>query len=224
MPFYKNFWLLRVECLATELCTAFPFTGREKPATHRGRWQPADAGRSPAGSTWGTAAAARSWKRSAQSRPGWSGKSPARRSRDAGTWGETERGRGGEGWHGYSCGRMGDTAGRPQHTQVGSLAGGNVSQRYAAHARHPSIFSYQSIYYYYWSECEVMCVKKQRSLFCDGKEKQKRKRSTAEVFGTETKGVQPIIWKWKPLLACFDSSVNAHIKAFMFCHSNMSRW
>lgn len=123
MPFYKNFWLLRVECLATELCTAFPFTGREKPATHRGRWQPADAGRSPAGSRWGTAAAARSWKRSAQSRPGWSGKSPARRSRDAGTWGETESGRGGEGCHGYSCGRMGRHGGASAAHAGGELGG-----------------------------------------------------------------------------------------------------
>lgn len=225
MPFFWV-WLLHVKCLATELWTASPFTGREKAATHRGRRQPADAGRSPVGSRWGTAAAARSWKRSAQSQPGWSGKSPARRSRDAGTWGETGRGRGGEGWHGYRCGRMGDTAGRPQHTPVGSLAGGNVSQRYAAHARHPSIFSYQSIYYYYWSECEHMCVKKQRSFILLRKEKQKLKRSTAEVFGAETKGAQPIMWSWKPPLACCDSSVNAltHIKAFMFCHSNKSRW
>lgn len=54
--------------------------------THRGRQRPADAGHSPAGSRWGIEAAGRSWKRSMQSRPGWSGKSPARRSTDAGTW------------------------------------------------------------------------------------------------------------------------------------------
>lgn len=57
--------------------------------THRGRRRPADAGRSPGGSRWGTGAAARSWKRSMRSQPGWWGKSPARRSTDAGTWGPT---------------------------------------------------------------------------------------------------------------------------------------
>lgn len=82
--------------------------------THRGRQPPADAGHSPAGSRWGIEAAGRSWKRSMQSRPGWSGKSPARRSTDAGTWDKKEGG-----WHGYKRRGMGGTVGGRQHTQLG---------------------------------------------------------------------------------------------------------
>lgn len=58
--------------------------------THRGRRRPAGGGHSPEGSRWGTEAAGRSWKTSARSRPDWSGKWPARRSTDAGTWDKKE--------------------------------------------------------------------------------------------------------------------------------------
>lgn len=73
-----------------EMCMFFVVGARRLRAedTHRGKRRRAGGGRSPAESRWGTGAGGRSWKRSARSRPDWSGISPAGRSTDAGTWEE----------------------------------------------------------------------------------------------------------------------------------------